>query len=312
MAERFIDSYSFQLACSCFHVYSDLDINCFHLHRFCAFFSDCDNPFSTVRYTLAEETASCETPLSYAEQNKLLNTFDYPLEHFEVPSWNSHILNILPVRKLLEDCSDHGKLVTLEIRKESLAVTDFLRHRMDVFYSVSNSRTIAEGRVDPLIFSTFLHDMNALIVHSSCVDFDGKAVIFLAMDEGGKTTAASLCEGGRVLADDQIIFKKQDDDSWLVYGTPWTTFPPDPGHAVPAAFILLEKADEFSLTKVGSRELLSFFWNEHYGARFSIPRIYHTKLLDLYRDLSSSAPVYLMRFPKDYIDQDAILKCMKP
>ncbi|MCD4702628.1 MAG: hypothetical protein K8S24_12310 [Candidatus Aegiribacteria sp.] len=214
------------------------------------------------------------------------------------------------VRKLLEDCSGHGDRVTLEIRDQSLIVTDFLRHRMDAFYSGGNIKTVSKGRVDPLIFSPFLHDMNTLIVHSSCVSLNGRAAVFMAMDEGDKTTVAGLCDGGKVLADDRVLFRKTEEQ-WLAYGTPWTTFPPDPGHSVPAAFFLLEKADEFSLKKLGSLELVSFLWGEHHGARFHIPRIYHTKMLDLYRDLSTSAPVYLMRFQKDYIDLDAILKCMK-
>ncbi len=310
MAENYIKSYSFQLASNCFHVKSNSEINCFLFPRFSAFLSDCDDPFSVIRYTLTEETFSSETPLSHDERNELLSTFEYPLEHFEIPSWNSYILNIPPVRKMLEDYSGHGERVTLEIREQSLVVTDFLQHRMDVFYSGGHKRTLSEGRVDPLIFSPFLHDMNALIVHSSCVSFDGMAAVFLSMDEGGKTTAASLCEGGKVLADDRVLFRKTDGQ-WLAYGTPWTTFPPDPGHSVPAAFFLLEKAYEFSLKKLGSRELFSFLWDEHHSARFHIPRIYHTRILDLYRNLSTSAPVYLMRFPKDYIDQDAILKCMK-
>ena len=44
--------------------------------------------------------------------------------------------------------------------------------------------------------------------------------------------------------------------------------------------------------------------------RMMIPKMYHTKILDLYISLASSAPVYLMKFPKDYIDQEAILKCL--
>lgn len=310
MVEKRKHDFSFQLAGSCFHINSDSDINCFLMPRFSAFYSNCDDPFSTVRYILTKETSSCETPFTQADCDGLLSTFEYPLKHFEVPCWSSHILNFPAVRSLLVDCSDHGERVTLEIRKQSIVITDFLQHRMDIFYSGDNVRTIIEGRVDPLIFSPFLHDMNALIIHSSCVSFDGRAAVFLAMDEGGKTTAASLCIGGSVLADDQIIFRKQDGQ-WLAYGTPWSTFPPDPGSAVPAAFFLLEKADDFSLTKLGSRELFSFLWGEHQSARFQIPRTYHIELLDLYRDLSTSAQVYLMRFPKDYIDQDAILKCMK-
>lgn len=275
------------------------------------FISEYNKPFSHVNYSLIDESTSNEIQLSQTERNSLLEAFEYPLTHFEVPAWDSYILNSLHVRKRLADCEINARSASLEIRKNSVVITDFLKHRIDVFYSLRNLPMISNGKVDPLIFSSFLHDFDAVMIHCSCVSFYGRAAVFLAMDEGGKTTAVSLCKGGRVLADDQIIFRKQDDDSWLAYGTPWTTFPPDLGNAIPAAFFLLEKADEFSLTKLGSLELLAHLWNEHHKVRLPIPKFYHTKIMDLYRGLSSSAPVYLMKFSKDHIDQEAILKCMK-
>ena len=157
----------------------------------------------------------------------------------------------------------------------------------------------------------FFHNFNAMLIHSSCVDFNGKAAVFLAMDEGGKTTAASLFANGRVLSDDQNLFRLQDDDSWRVYGTPWTTFEPNPGFSIPKAFFLLKKANEFSLKPLTKTELLAFLWNEHHKSRLMIPKHYHTKILDLMRNLSASAPVYLMSFPKDYVDQDAIIQCLE-
>ena len=301
--------YRFSLAEIDSLITSDIHINCFNKARFEVFFSDHEIPFSTVCYNLIEES-TCSKPLSITERDNILQEFEYPLIPFQVPAWDSPLINSSPVRKRLEDCRGHSRSVSLEIRRESVVITDFKRHKMNIFYSRNNMHLISDGIYNSGVFSNFLHDQDALMIHSSCVSFDGRAAVFLAMDEGGKTTAATLCEGGRVLADDKIIFRRQDGQ-WLAYGTPWTTFPPEPRHAVPAAFFLLEKAYDFSLEKLGSRVLLSFLWDEHFKSRFLIPSMYQTALFDLYRDLSSSAPVYLMRFPKDYIDLDAILKCMK-
>jgi hypothetical protein len=201
--------------------------------------------------------------------------------------------------------------VILELRRNSVVITDFEKHRMDFFYTEESQQFLAKSLIGPILFSVFLHDFDAVMIHSSCVSFGEKAAVFLAMDEGGKTTATSLCNGGRVLSDDQNVFRKQIDGSWLVYGTPWTTFPPDTGSSVPASFFLLEKSEEFSLRKLGPLELLSFLWDEHSSSRFMIPKVYQTMIFDLYKDLATSAPVYLMRFPKDYIDQEAILECLK-
>ncbi len=152
--------------------------------------------------------------------------------------------------------------------------------------------------------------MNAVMIHCSCVSFDGHAAVFLAMDEGGKTTAARLCDNGTVVADDQTLFKKDDKDRWLAYGTPWTTFTPHPAPTLPRAFFLLEKADSFSLKPLASRELLASLWNEHSTLSFILPGCKREAMFDIYRNLATSVPAYLMKFPKDYIDQEAILKCL--
>lgn len=305
--------YTYKIASIVTALQSDVRIRCLEKHRFRKFTSRNRKPNSTVRYTHIDLNDSLSSSsFSHEERNTLLKTFSFPLKGFLDPDWGSVLLRTQTIRDWFLLCMAGGKHIALDIRKNSISVTDYLNHQIDHFYSSDVEENVSEGRIDSHLFSYSLHSFSAAMIHSSCVSFDGRAAVFLAMDEGGKTTAASLCKGGRVLADDQILFRKQDDSSWLAYGTPWTTFPPDPGHAVPAAFFLLEKADEFSLTELSSRELFSFLWDEHFKLRFQIPSMYQTTLFDLYRELSSSAPVYLMKFPKDYIDQDAILKCMKP
>ncbi len=217
-----------------------------------------------------------------------------------------------PFLQVLSECSGHASVVNLEIRGDSAVVKDYRSHRIDSFHTPGNAVSLRNARVDPTVFSVFLHDFDALLIHSSCVSFGGSAAVFLAMDDGGKTTAACLCGAGRVLSDDQVLFRRQTDGSWLAYGTPWTTFEPDTGSSVPGAFFLLEKSDRFSLQRLGPRELFSFLWDEHKAARFMLPKVYQTRLFDLYHALSMAAPVYLMKFPRDHIDSEAILKCLNP
>jgi hypothetical protein len=299
----------FDLAGLRFRFVSSTDLSCFIPERFKAFQSESINSEVNVTYVLAN---SLETSSHVADIiHNLLPIFARIPTDIADSQVNHLILSFFPFCDILTNCSEHANRVMLELRKNSAVISDFLRHSIDIFYTGDIVLYLAGSQINPTAFSSFLHDFDALMIHSSSVSFNGRAAIFLAMDEGGKTTAATLCEGGRVLSDDQNLFRKQTDGSWLAYGTPWTTFPPDPGSAVPAAFFLLEKADEFSLLKVGALELFSFLWDEHFSSRFMVPKVYQTKLFDLYNDLSASAPVYLMKFPKDYIDQEAIMKCLK-
>ncbi|MCK5034604.1 MAG: hypothetical protein KAS73_01840 [Candidatus Sabulitectum sp.] len=223
---------------------------------------------------------------------------------------DSSVSSIKLLNYLLQSGANSVGNPIVSFNDSTFCVSNHSERTISTHFAPHLSFNLSNGLLGHTSFSTFLHDFQALMVHCSCVDFNNNAAVFIAMDEGGKTTAASLCKSGKVLSDDQIMFKKNEGGKWLAYGTPWTTFTPIPGSATPKAFFLLEKSDKFSLTKLGSRELLSHLWNEHYKSRLMIPKMYHTKILDLYLSLSSSAPVYLMKFPKDYIDQEAILKCL--
>ena len=265
--------------------------------------------FSSIYYTEIQSKTPIK-PLSKLEQDNILHDFNYFSLPFEAPAWNSKVFNSSPVRDILATYEYNTSHISLDIRLESVTIIDFIDRKINIFYSSNTKNLIAKARILQGNFSPFLFYIDALLIHCSCVNFNNHAAVFVAMDEGGKTTAASLCENGNVLSDDQILFKRNDNEEWLAYGTPWTTFEPNPGSATPKAFFLLEKSDKFSLTKLTSKELLAHLWNEHLNTRILIPKMYHTKILDLYISLASSAPVYLMKFPKDYIDQEAILKCL--
>jgi len=293
-----------------FSILSDMEMNCFGLERFRAFFSDSSAIDVRVHYRLAEGSEADSEPESGIRD--LLPFFSLTLHDSHCPGENCRLSSFPPLLQTLKECADHSSMVTLEIRADSAVVKDYSNHRIASFHTRDNAASLRNARVDPTVFSVFLHDFNALLIHSSCVSFGGMAAVFLAMDDGGKTTAADLCRDCSVLSDDQVLFRKHTDGNWLAYGTPWTRFEPNTGSAVPGAFFLLEKADGFSLQKLGPRELFSFLWDEHQAARFMVPKAYRTKLFDLYRDLSTAAPAYLMKFPKDHVDREAIVKCLNP
>jgi len=288
----------------------DRKLGCMGLETIHRFDWDSSAKDVTVRYHLT--TPENETGVPSRIRQTFLQRFNSCFATNNSNYLRCRVLNSPPLIEILEHCSGYPEFVTLELLENSAVVIDFVRHRMDVFYTAAYEPFLLETRIDPSAYSPFLHDFDALMIHSSCVSFGGRAAVFLAADEGGKTTAAGLCRGGVVLSDDQNLFRKQGDGSWLAWGTPWTTFEPNTGSAVPGGFFLLEKADEFSLRRVEPLELFTFLWNEHYPLRFMVPKVYQTRLFDLYRELASSAPAYILKFPKDHIDQEAILKCLNP
>jgi len=301
--------YHFYIGTVRFDITCSTEIDCLGRSRFRAYSTDEIEPDVSVHIIEVDKPPLHLRHLTIEERTELTGGFSFPIDRFEGPSWESPLLLDEQVRQRIRDGSNHKSLVNLEIRMNSVTITDFLKHEIFLYFTQGMEENVASGRIDPHIFSCFMYDFDALMIHSSGVDWDGRAAVFLATDEGGKTTAARLCAGGTVLADDQIVFRR-NDDRWFAHGTPWTTFPPEPGPSIPGAFFLLEKADSFSLTRLDSRELLSFLWNEQYTQRFHIPKAHQTRLFDLYRDLISIAPVYRMRFPEDQVDTEAILGCL--
>lgn len=280
-----------------FKIETPVLMNCLNHERFQAFLSDLSSP--DIEFSYREVSNSfMELDVRISATNKEMSYISSLLTNENVVR-DSSASSIKLLDYLLQSGANSMGNSIVSFNDSTICINNHSERTISTHFAPHLSFNLSNGLLGYTSFSTFLHDFQALMVHCSCVDFNSNAAVFIAMDEGGKTTAASLCKKGKVLSDDQILFRKYEDGEWLAHGTPWTTFTPNSGSATPKAFFLLEKSNEFSLTKLSSRELLSHLWNEHYKSRLMIPKMYHTKILDLYISLSSSAPVYLMKFPKD-------------
>lgn len=73
-----------------------------------------------------------------------------------------------------------------------------------------------------ILFSWLLPLFNSLMLHSCGVIDEEKGYLFIAPDEGGKSTIAKLAirKGFTVLNDDRIIINKQEN-RFKMYSTPW-------------------------------------------------------------------------------------------
>ncbi len=72
-------------------------------------------------------------------------------------------------------------------------------------------------------FLTSLLFYNAIILHCSFIICDGKAILFSAPSEGGKSTQASLWEkyqNAEIINGDRAVIKKESD-GWYVYSLPF-------------------------------------------------------------------------------------------
>jgi hypothetical protein len=213
-------------------------------------------------------------------------------------------------RHHLNDCMARINNITLEVWPSSVVLFDFLKKELYVYYSHSISNDILNFRLGPSLFAPFLTLFSAVMLHSSALIQNGKTAIFLAPDEGGKTTVVKQSPKGTILCDDQVVIKKEKSE-FIAYGTPWGVYTSCAESARVGGFFLLEQAEAFELIKLNKESALEYMWNEHISYRFFLPRQVRVQFFDLIYALCSSVPIYRMRFPKDYIDWNAIKSALE-
>lgn len=202
--------------------------------------------------------------------------------------------------------------IYIEQSDESFVILDLAQSRMTSFFSSTRLDALQRSRYMSSLLAPFLPAFSASMVHSSAVMVNGRAALFLAPDEGGKTTVARQApDSNTVLCDDQNIVRIVDGQV-EVHSTPWGLLGNGPQHARLGGIFLLEQADHFRLTPIQAGDILQYLWNEHIGCRIVLSREYRTRLFDIFYRIAHSAPAYLMHFDKTGIRWDEIDAAMAP
>ena len=223
---------------------------------------------------------------------------------------DSPLLKSPMVRSQLRKCLRHPEDISLEMHSESFSIFDFYSKKLMIYYLLKRKKSLESSAVGPGILAPFSPLFGGFMLHSSSSVLNNKAALFLAKDEGGKTTVMKNGAAQDVLSDDQNILKKEDG-AFFVHSTPWSTFPNGSRKARLGGLFLLEKASEFGLSRINPVDVLSFLWTEHVGYTLFMPKKLRVTAFDLLREACRSAPTYRMRFPQDYIDWDAVDRAME-
>lgn len=235
------------------------------------------------------------------------------------PRHANPLLRFKPIAERVDACLRDTELVTLAIDEFQITIRDFSTLRFDYFYSddlwgydpqrqVKNADFFVGSNIRR-IYLTFLPYFDAVLVHSSGVIRNNKAALFLAPSYGGKSTVAQLAGNAPVLSDDQIILR-QMKDGLMAHATPLGRVSAGPHAAPVGAFFLLEKAADFDISPIDHTDALEFLWANKSSETYFFPRKIKRQSYTVMFDASRPVPTYRMRFPKDYVDWDAIDKAM--
>ena len=227
-----------------------------------------------------------------------------------LPPAGPPIRDTKPVRKRMERSGGPSEWVLCEEHADSFVMLDFKTHRMDMFFTPSAARKASDRIATSALLAPFLPGFDACMLHASAVVRGGRSALFLAPDEGGKTTAARLSPSGIILGDDQVIVRRYGN-KFRVSGTPWGLHI-NARDAYPlGGLFLLKKAAQFNLERLSIHELIPEIWKEINAPLSILPKTLRKKAFSLVCDMADAAPVWRMSFPINAIDWAAVEKAME-
>jgi hypothetical protein len=284
----------------------DLHIEYLRYKRFQKFEVRNINPDVTIRYRGISFDGDVTKDLKRNKQT-LPDYVDKASWYLESPALNSQIL-----WDILEQRREHSHAVTIELHAQAATVFDFVARDLFILYNKFSDQKelLARSQVSAVSYATFLPLFSATMLHSAGVTLGNKVAIFLAPDEGGKTTVAKQSPlTSTVLCDDQVVLRKEEN-AFMAYGSPWGMIS-DAHQAKPlGGFFLIEHAENFELIPVKPRLIFDYLWREHEHYRYFLPKHLRLQAFNLLYEVCHVVPCYQMRFPKDYVNWDIIDKAI--
>ncbi|MGF9965384.1 hypothetical protein [Bacillus rhizoplanae] len=150
------------------------------------------------------------------------------------------------------------------------------------------------------LYSAFIvHNRWGLLIHSSCVDHQGKAYLFSGPSGAGKSTVAKL-SAPRPLLSDEATIVKIDENEIKVFDSPFrseltTSYVHQSCH-LSAIYLLIQSLDVKALPVKKSDAMLGIMDKIFYWHHDSLET---AKLLDMCKQLVEKIPVYEMYFQKN-------------
>jgi len=214
------------------------------------------------------------------------------------------------VRLALQPGIDGAEAMQVYIYLDGLMIWNSSRNRVEFFYPEGGGKSSsnAESRLGVdlrWLFAMFLPQFSAIMVHGSGLIHNHRAAVFLAPDAGGKTTTLEQAKGGPFLSDDQIILRKEGNDV-VAHATPFGAMGSGPCQARLGALFALEKAPHFELQLMKPAEMVETYWPDPENPARRLPKPFKVQAFELFCDICHRVPVYRMRFPKDFVDWNAI------
>jgi hypothetical protein len=245
--------------------------------------------------------------LDAGEKTALLRTLVFPEWWLANPVFRSPA-----VREAIQHCLIEPELFHLSLSWNRLIIRNFAKNEFHFFYHPENKSDMADpmfiARFRNLISMSFVNQFCFLLHGAGAVTKNG-AALFLAHDEGGKTTLIKKFAADKILGDDQVVVRLVKNNFYL-YGTPFGTMTCGPAKQQLGAIFLIKKSKQFKILHANANNVLRFIWNESFFKTIVLPKTLRTRVFDLLYQLCRQIPGYYIHTPIDSLDFKAINEAM--
>lgn len=248
-------------------------------------------------------------PLDDRERTLILSSMDF------VPRWlDNPILRSPQIYEILQRCLASPESMQIEMAWNRMIIRNYADNEIDLIYHPERREDIAS----PLfvagyrnMVATFLPNFSAVMIHAAGVIHNGNAVVFLAPDEGGKTSVVEDLAIDPVLNDDHIILRQDKDSVIIAHATPLGKITSGPQFAKLGVFFLLEKAPRFDIIPIKPQYVLQYLWNEHLYFSYGFPKSLKVRAFEILASACHNAATYRVRLPKHFLTRDIFNTAME-
>jgi hypothetical protein len=241
--------------------------------------------------------------LGAQEKKALLRTLAFP------GRWLTNTVFRSPaVRQAIQHCLIEPELFHLSLSWNRLIIRNFAENEFYFFYHPENKSEMA----DPMFIARFRNlislsmvNCSSFLLHGAGAVTKNGAALFLAPDEGGKTTLIKKFAANNILSDDQVVVRLTENKFYL-FGTPFGTMTCGPAKSKLVGIFVIKKSKKFKIVPAKPNDVLRFLWKESFFKTIVLPKTLRTRVFNLLYQLCRQIPSYYIHAPLDSLDFKAI------
>jgi hypothetical protein len=216
------------------------------------------------------------------------------------------------VRDAIQHCLVEPELFHLSLSWNRLIIRNFAKNEFHFFYHPENKADMTNPMFNARfrnLISLSMVNHSSFLIHGAGALTQNGAALFLAPDEGGKTTLIKKFKKSKILGDDQVVIRLLGNHYYLC-GTPFGTITCGPAQNRLTGIFIIKKARHFKIISARANDVFHFIWKESFLKTIVLPKTLRIRVFNLLYSFCQRIPSFYIYAPIDYLDFKAIDETM--